>query len=66
MTADDKPITRYDCRQCFTRMEIKNLKEDNEKRDSKLDSIHRLAYGIMGGIIISLAIQVINTLAKVK
>lgn len=44
--------------------EVATMKEDNVKRDGKLDSIHRLAYGIMGGIIVSLVVQVLSAIGK--
>lgn len=44
--------------------EVGDMRKDNVKRDEKLDSIHRLAYGIMCGIIVTLAIQVINMLGR--
>jgi hypothetical protein len=41
--------------------EVTEMKGDNKTRDGKLDAIHKLAYGILGGIIISLVIQVVNS-----
>lgn len=44
----------------ITEGEVEAMRESNKTRDGKLDSIHRLAYGILGGIIVSLVVQLIK------
>lgn len=46
--------------------EVEAMQKSNEARDAKLDSIRNLAFTILGGIIITLAVQVISLLGKTQ